>query len=57
MLEDFVLADDGTHDLALIHLFNRKLQRAQALNGPAGSAMARHNPIQRFDGRRAAFSG
>jgi aminoglycoside phosphotransferase (APT) family kinase protein len=56
-LEDFVLADDGTHDLALIHLFNRKLQRAQALNGPAGSAMARHNPIQRFDGRRAAFSG
>ncbi|MBA3053908.1 MAG: hypothetical protein FP826_03020 [Sphingomonadales bacterium] len=54
MLEDFVLSDNGTHDLELIHLFNRKLQRAQALNGPVGSAMARHNPIQRFDGRKVA---
>lgn len=51
MLEDFVLADDGTHDLQLIALFNRKLHRAQSLNGPVGSAMARHNPIQRFDGK------
>lgn len=51
MLEDFVIADDGTHDLALIQLFNRKLRRAQSLNGPVGSAMARHNPIQRFDGK------
>jgi len=56
MLEDFVLADDGTHHLALIHLFNRKLQRALAMNGPAGSAMARHNAIQRFDGKGAAFA-
>ena len=52
ILEDFVLADDGSHDLELIHLFNAKLQRAQSLNGPVGSAMARHNPIQRFDGRK-----
>ena len=57
LLEEFVLADDGTHDIPLIHLFNRKLQRAQALNGPAGSAMARHNPIQRFDGQKARFAG
>jgi aminoglycoside phosphotransferase (APT) family kinase protein len=51
MLEDFVLADDGAHDAPLIHLFNRKLNRALSMNGPVGSAMARHNPIQRFDGR------
>lgn len=51
MLEDFVLRDNGVHDLELIALFNRKLQRAQSLNGPVGSAMARHNPIQRFDGK------
>jgi aminoglycoside phosphotransferase (APT) family kinase protein len=50
-LEAFVLADDGQHDLQLIQLFNRKLQRAQSMNGPPGSAMARHNPIQRFDAR------
>lgn len=54
MLEDFVLADNGAHDLELIQLFNRKLQRAQSLNGPVGSAMSRHNPIQRFDGRKVA---
>lgn len=51
MLEDFVLADDGSHDLDLIQLFNRKLNRALSLNGPVGSAMARHNPIQRFDNK------
>jgi aminoglycoside phosphotransferase (APT) family kinase protein len=51
MLEDFVLQDDGRHDRELIALFNRKLQRAQSLNGPVGSAMSRHNPIQRFDGK------
>jgi len=51
MLEDFVLRDEGRHDRELIDLFNRKLQRAQSLNGPVGSAMARHHPIQRFDGR------
>src|SRR5690606_21077271 len=46
MLEDFVLRDEGRHDRELIDLFNRKLQRAQSLNGPVGSAMARHHPIQ-----------
>lgn len=48
-LEAFVLADNGKHDLELISLFNRKLQRAQSTNGPVGSAMAHHHPIQRFD--------
>lgn len=48
-LESFVLEQDGSRDRDLILFFNRKLQRAQALNGPEGSAMARHNPIQRFD--------
>jgi aminoglycoside phosphotransferase (APT) family kinase protein len=49
-LEDFVLADAavGRHDEALLHLFHRRNARAQMLNGPAGSAMARHYPIQRF---------
>jgi hypothetical protein len=51
-LEAFVLQDEGQHDLDLIMLFNRKLQRAQSLNGPVGSAMAQHHPVQRFDGRR-----
>lgn len=48
-LETFVLKDNGTHDSELVQLFNRKLQRAQTLNGPVGSAMARHNPIQKFN--------
>lgn len=48
-LEKFVIEDRGEHDLELIQLFNRRLQRAQTLNGPLGSAMARHNPIQRFE--------
>jgi aminoglycoside phosphotransferase (APT) family kinase protein len=49
-LEDFVRADvaHGRHDEALLHLFHRRTTRAQMLNGPAGSAMARHYPIQRF---------
>lgn len=54
MLEDFVLGDDGKHDVELIDLFNRKLNRALSMNGPVGSAIARHNPIQRFDGRKFA---
>lgn len=49
LLEQFILDDDGKHDLELIELFNRRLQRAQSLNGPPGSAMAQHHPIQRFD--------
>jgi hypothetical protein len=49
LLEQFILNDDGKHDLELVQLFNRRLQRAQSLNGPPGSAMAQHHPIQRFD--------
>lgn len=45
-LEAFVVSDEGRHDRELVALFNRRLQRAQALNGPAGSAIARHNRIQ-----------
>jgi aminoglycoside phosphotransferase (APT) family kinase protein len=53
-LERFVLADaaDGVHDEALLAVFHRRNLRSQMLNGPAGSAMARHNPIQRFDAAR-----
>jgi hypothetical protein len=49
-LERFVLADAalGKHDEELVRLFHRRNLRAQMLNGPAGSAMARHNPIQGF---------
>lgn len=50
-LEAFVLADAGSHDRELLLLFNRRHQRAQAMNGPAGSAMARHHAIQPFGGR------
>jgi aminoglycoside phosphotransferase (APT) family kinase protein len=48
-LEAFVGVDDGRHDAELIQLFHRRLQRYRMLLGPAGSAMARHNPIQTFD--------
>ncbi len=47
-LEAFVRADDGRRDEDLIRLFHRRLTRTKALLGPAGSAMARHLPIQRF---------
>jgi len=49
-LERFVLADvaHGRYDVALVALFHKRNLRAQALLGPAGSAMARHLPIQRF---------
>ena len=47
-LERFVLEDDGRHDAELVVLFHRRLWRAQQLLGPAGSAMTRHLPIQRF---------
>jgi aminoglycoside phosphotransferase (APT) family kinase protein len=49
-LERFVLADaaQGRHDDDLLWLFHRRNLRAQQLNGPAGSAMTRHNPIQGF---------
>lgn len=50
-LERFVLADatEGHHDEQLLRLFHRRNLRAQMLNGPPGSAMARHIPIQAFD--------
>lgn len=49
-LDRFVRADacEGRHDEALLALFHRRHLRAQMLNGPAGSAMAAHIPIQRF---------
>jgi hypothetical protein len=49
-LERFVLADadTGTYDEALVPLFHKRNLRAQMLLGPAGSAMARHLPIQMF---------
>jgi aminoglycoside phosphotransferase (APT) family kinase protein len=52
-LEQFVLADaaDGKHDDALVPLFHARNLRAHMLLGPAGSAIARHLPIQRFRDR------
>lgn len=47
-LEAFVLADDGANDEALIELFHKRSLRAQALLGPAGSAMTTHHRIQPF---------
>lgn len=49
-LERFVLADrdDGRHDARLLGLFHRRNLRAQMLNGPAGSAMVTHRPLQPF---------
>jgi hypothetical protein len=56
-LERFVQADvaEGRHDEALLSLFHKRNLRAQMLNGPEGSAMARHIPIQSF--RRDAPAG
>lgn len=47
-LERFVQAADGERDGELVLLFNRRLWRAHQLMGPAGSAMTKHLPIQRF---------
>jgi aminoglycoside phosphotransferase (APT) family kinase protein len=49
-LEQFILADAqlGRHDDELIPLLHKRNLRAQMLNGPPGSAIARHNPIQSF---------
>ena len=49
-LERFVQggAAEGRHDVALVQLFHKRNLRAQRLLGPAGSAMARHLPIQKF---------
>jgi hypothetical protein len=48
-LEAFVIRDNGAHDEYLVELFHRRSLRAQALLGPAGSAMTTHRRIQRFD--------
>jgi aminoglycoside phosphotransferase (APT) family kinase protein len=48
LLEQFVQGDAGAHDDELVLLFHRRLTRLKTLLGPAGSAMARHLPIQRF---------
>jgi aminoglycoside phosphotransferase (APT) family kinase protein len=45
-LERFVIGADPRPDATLIRLFHRRLERQRALLGPAGSAMARHNPLQ-----------
>ena len=49
-LERFVLADAavGRYDAELIPVLHKRNSRAQMLNGPPGSAIARHNPIQSF---------
>ncbi|MEE2662963.1 MAG: phosphotransferase family protein [Myxococcota bacterium] len=47
----YVQADGGVHDAELALLFHRRLTRLKALLGPAGSAMARHLPIQPFSKR------
>lgn len=47
-LEQFVLSDDGRHDEALIQLFYRRFLRANAVLGPAGSAMTVHRKVQPF---------
>ncbi|ODR27546.1 MULTISPECIES: phosphotransferase family protein [Mycolicibacterium] len=47
-LEHFVLADDGRHDEALVQLFYRRFLRANAVLGPAGSAMTAHRKVQPF---------
>ena len=45
-LERFVVGADPGSDATLIRLFHRRLERQRAVLGPAGSAMARHNPLQ-----------
>ena len=47
-LERFALADDGRHDAELVRVFHRRARRYGMLLGPAGSAIARHNPIAGF---------
>ena len=49
-LERFVLEKnaDGSLDEKLCVFFHKRNLRAQMLNGPEGSAMSRHNPIQSF---------
>jgi hypothetical protein len=46
ILEQYVLADGGAHDVELVELFNRRWHRYKALMGPPGSAMAAHHVMQ-----------
>jgi len=50
LLEQFIIADaaEGARDDELLPLLHKRNLRAQMLNGPAGSAMSRHIPIQSF---------
>ena len=52
-LERFVIGANPHSDVTLIRLFHRRLERQRALLGPAGSAMARHNPLQPIRARSA----
>lgn len=47
-LERFVHDDAGRHDAELVDLFHKRCWRYLWLNGPEGSAIARHNPIPDF---------
>ncbi|MGD9793537.1 MAG: phosphotransferase [Acidimicrobiia bacterium] len=49
-LEEWVIVNnaDGHLDATLCQFFHKRNLRAQMLNGPVGSAMARHIPIQSF---------
>ena len=46
ILERFVLGDDGSHDIELVQLLNRRWRRYKALMGPEGSAMVAHHTMQ-----------
>jgi aminoglycoside phosphotransferase (APT) family kinase protein len=52
-LERVVMEDaaGGQREVELLELFHRRNLRAQMLNGPAGSAMARHHLCQTFPSR------
>ena len=47
-MRDAVELEGATATQALIPLLHQRNLRAQMLNGPPGSAIARHNPIQSF---------
>ncbi len=47
-LERFVVDAGDADDAALVRIFHRRLHRALATLGPAGSAIARHHPVAGF---------
>ena len=47
-LERFVADAGHADDAALVRIFHRRLHRALATLGPAGSAIARHHPVADF---------